>query len=100
MHRFMFVALAAAAAGAAVGQSAAPPDPTNPAARVAPLEYRSAFAGYQRQSELPLAPWRAANESVAQSAGQGGHAGRTAQPSASSKPPAKPAAGTGHGSHR
>ena len=84
MHRILFIALAAVVAGVAMAQNAAPRDPTSPGACVPPLEYRSAFAAYQRQSEQPLASWRPANEGV--------------KPPA--KSPAKPAAGAEQRGHQ
>lgn len=84
MQRILLVALAAAAASGAEAQNAAPRDATSPGAPVAPLEYRSTFAGYQRQAEQPLMPWRAASDGV----------------KPPSKPPAKAPAGERHRGHR
>lgn len=87
MHRLTFIALAALAAGAAAQE---PPqhDPTDPRAKVPPVEYRSAFAGYQRLAEDKLAPWRESNEAV-----------KAPPPEEKAKPGAKPDADA-HGAHR
>ena len=82
MYRRICIALAALAAGNAVAQEARRPDPADPKAKVPPVEYRSAFAGYRPYAEPQVAPWRESNESVKK------------------KPAAKPPAGDEHRGHR
>ena len=83
MHRTIFIALAALAAGAAVAQETAR-NPADARVTVPAVEYRSAFDGYQRFAEEKVAPWRESNDAV----------------KAKPKPPAKPPADARHGSHR
>ena len=64
--------LAALAAGNAVAQSAARPDPADPSVRVPETVYRSAFDDYRRHDLSKQIPWRAANEEVGR---VGGHVG-------------------------
>ena len=64
--------LAALAAGNAVAQSAARPDPADPGVRVPETVYRSAFDDYRRHDLSKQVPWRAANEEVGR---VGGHVG-------------------------
>lgn len=87
MHRTMLFALAAAAAGTAVAQATARPDPTAPQAKVPPVEYRSAFEGYRPFAEEKVAPWRESNDAVK---------GAPPKP----KPGAKPPADGVHGDHK
>jgi hypothetical protein len=68
-HWLWLVALAAGNAGA---QSAARPDPADPASRVPETAYRSAFDGYQKHELSKQVPWREANEEVHRI---GGHVG-------------------------
>jgi hypothetical protein len=87
MHRLIFIALAALAAGAVAAQETPRPQPTDPGAKVPAVEYRSAFSGYRALAEEKVAPWRESNEAV------------KPPPEDKPKPDAKPAAGT-HGGHR
>ena len=105
MKRTAFFALAVAAS-AATAQDAARPDPRDPAAKVPPAAYGSAFEGYRPFADQALGDWRKANEEVGAA---GGHAGmRPGQGAgqASSKPqPGKPqsqggAAEKHHGMHK
>jgi hypothetical protein len=91
-------ALAAAAAGAALGQTEVKRNPSDPAAPAPKAEYRSAFKGYQPYAEPQLAPWRALNEEVAR--GDGAHAGDTQPADQAKKPAPKPPAEAGHGAHK
>jgi hypothetical protein len=70
-HRH-WIWLAALAAGNAGAQSAARPDPADPAARVQETAYRSAFDGYQKHELSKQIPWREANDDVSRI---GGHVG-------------------------
>lgn len=97
MQRAIFIALAALAAGAAAAQEPPRRDPTDPRAKVPPLEYRSAFAGYERRGEDKLAPWRESNDAVK---GGGGHEGHSAQPADEVQAPRPPAGAAPQGSHR
>ena len=87
MQSRMLFALAALSAGAAAAQSDRRPDPKDAATPVPRLEYRSAFADYQRFAAQEVVPWREVNEEVARAA---------AKPKAQAKPEGKPAA-SGHG---
>lgn len=81
MHRPVFIALAALAAGVAVAQEARRPDPAEAKAKVPPPEYRSAFEGYRPYTDEKVAPWRESNDAV--------------KPKPAAKPPA-----AGHGGRR
>jgi hypothetical protein len=70
-HRH-WIWLAALAAGNAGAQSAARPDPADPAVQVPETAYRSAFEGYRNHDLSRQTPWRAANEDVGRI---GGHVG-------------------------
>jgi len=80
----MLFALAAVAAGSALAQAAARPDPAAPEAKVVPAEYRSAFEGYRSFAEDKVAPWRESNDAVKEKP----------------KPAAKPPAGRSHEGHK
>ena len=99
MHRLIFVALAAFAAGTAAAQEAQRPDPANPRATVPGIEYRSAFTGYWPAGEEKVAPWRQSNDAVKGAGGDDeGHA--APQPAEKPKPEPRPPAGERHGGHR
>lgn len=70
-HRH-WIWLAALAAGNAGAQSAARPDPADPAARVPDTAYRSAFEDYRKHELSRQTPWREANDQVGRI---GGHVG-------------------------
>ena len=70
-HRH-WIWLAALAAGNAGAQTAARPDPADPAVRVPETAYRSAFEGYRRHELSKQTPWREANDQVGSI---GGHVG-------------------------
>jgi hypothetical protein len=72
MKHTYWLLLAALAAGAAVAQSGARPDPADPNARVPETAYRSAFEGYRNHELSRQTPWRDANEAVGR---VGGHVG-------------------------
>jgi hypothetical protein len=72
MKHAHWLLLAALAAGNAGAQSAARPDPADPAARVPETAYRSAFDGYQKHELSRQVPWREANDEVSRI---GGHVG-------------------------
>lgn len=82
MHRPVFIALAALAAGVVAAQEARRPDPVEPKAKVPPAGYRSAFEGYRPYADEKVAPWRESNDAV------------------KPKPAARPPANGGHGGHR
>jgi hypothetical protein len=56
--------LAVWAAAAAHAQPARPAEPTDVSALPTPPRYESAFDGYRRFQELPLAPWREVNDTA------------------------------------
>jgi hypothetical protein len=69
MKKRLLFLLAAAAADAGCAQAPAVPQADQPALKAPPLEYRSAFEGYQGFSDDKLLPWRDANDAVK----DGGH---------------------------
>jgi hypothetical protein len=90
-------------------RAASAPDPLDASARVSPLRYSPAFAGYKPLSEVPVVSWRAANDAVtriggwrvylresqpgeAAPQGHGGHGASPGQPGASGP--------SGHSSHK
>lgn len=72
MTQSHWLLLAALAAGTAVAQAPARPDPADPAARAPAPTYRSAFEGYQRIENGSRPSWREANDGAARI---GGHIG-------------------------
>ncbi|HEX9185153.1 MAG TPA: hypothetical protein VF876_18005 [Burkholderiales bacterium] len=80
----------ALAAGNAGAQSAARPDPADPAVRVPETAYRSAFEDYRKHELSRQVPWRDANDEVGRI---GGHVGVVRDPSARGLQ--APAAGAG-----
>jgi hypothetical protein len=87
--------LAALAAGNAGAQSAARPDPADPASRVPEIAYRSAFDGYQKHELSKQIPWREANDEVHRI---GGHVGILRQRGAQDDgAPGRGASGAGTG---
>jgi hypothetical protein len=97
------VVMLAGIAGAAHAQSAARPDPSDSQLRVPPVQYRSAFAEYQRYRDPEVRNWREANEEVKEGAGRAGHAAKpAAKPDAKAAakpvPQSKPPSG-GHAGH-
>jgi hypothetical protein len=94
-------ALVALAPQALAQQRSIPPNPADPAAKVPPVNYESAFAGYSPFREEKLAPWREVNDEVGKARGHAGifggagPAGHDAAAKAGQAKPAtaKPAAG-------
>lgn len=100
MQKIAVMALALMAIAPAQAQTDARREPVDPAARVPPVQYRSAFADYQAYREPQLAKWREANEEVkgaGRNADHAGHGGQAAKPGAAPTP--KPPAG-GHAGHQ
>jgi hypothetical protein len=60
-------------AGVAFAEPKRPPDPREPRAKAAAVEYRSAFAGYRAYADPQQRDWRKSNQEVGNAAGQGGH---------------------------
>lgn len=108
------VLLALAAASAAAAQDAARPDPTDPAAKVPPAAYRSAFEGYRPYADPQLRDWRTANDEVGAAGGHAGHrpGQGPGQPTAKPQPGERESSGAkaekggsvpaheGHGGHK
>lgn len=91
-HRH-WIWFAALAAGSAAAQSAARPDPADPAVRVPETAYRSAFEDYRRHDLSKQTPWREANDEVGRI---GGHTGvLREQPAHGTQVPAAGAGGAG-----
>ena len=63
MRIFFLAVPALLLAGTAVAQDGRP-GPLDPKAKVPPVEFRSAFAGYRPFADRELANWRKANEEV------------------------------------
>jgi len=64
--------LAVLAAGCGGAPKETPAGPMDAGARVAPVDYRSSFADYQRYTEAEAASWRELNDEVGR---LGGHPG-------------------------
>ena len=101
------VVLAVVLAGCAAAQADLRPNPQDPQAKAAAVEYRSAFEGYRAFAEQELADWRRANEEVGAAGGHAGHRPGQGSGEHSSKPqPGKPessggpAEQKGHGGHQ
>ena len=81
--RILALAVLALAASAAHAQGERRPSPSEPKAKVPPVEYRSALEGYRPFAEQERRDWRKANEAVREAAkpqpgapahkGHGGH---------------------------
>lgn len=105
MKKIVFVALAAAA-GAVAAQDAGRPDARDPAAKVPPTAYRSAFEGYRPFADQEVGDWRKANEEVGAAGGHAGMRPGEGPGAATSKPqPGKAESGGGaaekhHGMHK
>jgi hypothetical protein len=103
MNPYILFATLIALAPQALAQARSTPHPADPAAKVPPVKYESAFAGYAPFREEKLSPWREVNDEVGKvrghvgifsGAGHAGHGGtEKADPSkpAVGKPAAKPA---------
>lgn len=93
MRKAALIALALAA-GAAAAQEPQRPHPGDPAAKVPPAAYRSAFEGYRPFADQQVQDWRKANEEVGAA---GGHKGQLA-PQAPARDDKRQGA-PGHGRH-
>jgi hypothetical protein len=102
MHRFLLAVPAVVLAGAAAAQTDGRANPLDPAAKVPPTEYRSAFEGYRPFAEQDLANWRKANEEVGAAGGHAGHKPGQGPGKETSKPqPGEPESSGGqHGGHK
>jgi hypothetical protein len=70
MSRFIASSLVAGTLLApALCLAAAPADPAEAKAQVAPIQHRSSLQRFQRQAEAPPIPWRQANDTVARIGG-------------------------------
>lgn len=87
MKALIAIAACAALAPLAAAQQQPQPNPADPAVRVPPVTYESAFAGYVSYREQDVAPWRDVNDEVART---GGHAGIFKAAGQSGHAPAKP----------
>jgi hypothetical protein len=63
MRKLVFVVPALFVAGAAAAQDGRP-SALDPQAKVAPVQFRSAFEGYRSFADQELADWRKANDEV------------------------------------
>jgi len=90
--------LAACAAGSAIAQTAARPDPADPKAAAPARPYVSAFNDYRPYVDPDVARWRQSNEEMGRLGGHVGHVPKAQEPSA--KRAATPPAQGGHGSHK
>jgi hypothetical protein len=101
LRRLLAAALLAALSAAAVAghqadhRTAARPDPLDAGAAVPPLRHESAFAAYRAQSATPLAPWKAANDTVERIGGWRAYTREAQTPAAPASAPA-PAARHAH----
>jgi hypothetical protein len=114
MRITVFAVPALLLAGAAVAQSDGRANPTDPQAKVPPVEFRSAFEGYRPFADQEMRDWRKANEEVGAAGGHMGHrpgqgSGRQTpkpqpgKPQNSGGPPEKSLdapAREGHGGHK
>jgi hypothetical protein len=81
----------AVAAGALHAQGERGPNPTDPQAKVPPVEFRSAFEGYRPFADRDMRDWRKANEEVGAAGGHAGHRPSQSPARQTSKPqPGKP----------
>lgn len=95
-------ALLLLAVPAAVAQTSAPPPATTPAsAASSPSAYRSAFEGYRRFDDQPIAPWRESNGTVGRIGGWRSYAreGQGGEPAPGASAPAAAGAPSGHPGH-
>ena len=104
MQKLCCVTLGMLFSAMASAQSARPA-PGDPAAKVPPVHYQSAFENYQAFREQEIANWRGANDEVRDAAGHKGHApGQGSGENAPPKPPAgqpqKAPAAKGHEGHK
>ena len=103
MQTIVVVALAFFSTSAALAQTEARRDPSDPQAPVPAAEYRSVFTDYQPYRDPDIAKWHEVNNQVGGPGSQGGHApvSSGAKPLPKSEAPLKgaaqkPSAG-GHG---
>jgi hypothetical protein len=89
MKALIAIAACAALAPLAAAQQQPQPNAADPAVRVPPVNYESAFVGYVSYREQDVAPWRDRNDEVART---GGHAGIFGSAGHSGHAPAKPTA--------
>ena len=73
MIKRLLLLLSALASGAGCAQNTARLDSMLAIGKAPPLEYRSAFEGYQAFTDDKLLPWRDANEAVKDGAEHRGH---------------------------
>jgi hypothetical protein len=66
---------------------AAPDDPADAQAQVAPTQHRSSLQRYQRQAESPPIPWRQANDAVARIGGWRAYAREAQSPEPAASAP-------------
>ena len=100
MQHIFIVVLATLLAGAAAAQSDGRPKPTESGSKVPPVQYRSAFDGYQPFAEQELRNWRRANEEVRAAGGHAGHKPGQGAAKATAKPQPEAPAHSGHGAHK
>ncbi len=86
----LLLSLSAGATPPAPTQRPAKADPLDAASAVPPLTYRSVFAPYRGQRELPLRSWKEANDEVARIGGWRVYAREAALPDTPSTAPTRP----------
>ena len=92
MRQIFVVVLAMLIAGTAAAQSHGRTKPADAGSKVPPVQYRSAFDGYQPFAEQELRNWRRSNEEVGAAGGHAGHKPGQGPGKATSKPqPGAPA---------
>jgi hypothetical protein len=95
------IAPALVLAGCASAPARIPASPGDAKAKVAPVEYRSAFEGYRAFADQELQDWRRANDEVGAAGGHMGHKPGQGAGQQTSKPqPGKPESSGGPAEHR
>jgi hypothetical protein len=86
--------------GVAAAQRDGRADPRDPATKVPPTEYRSAFDGYRPYAEQEPRDWRGANDEVREASGHAGHKPGQGAGQQTSKPQPGTPGSKAHGGHK